>query len=251
MPSTSIRHLRVFARQPYYLGATLSQPIIWLLLFGQLFKGVTRLPGFEQDSYIAYLTPGIVVMTAVFINGWSGTNYIVDMERGVLNRFLVTPASRGALLAGELGYMASTTVLQSGIILGLGFALGARFHGGPAIVLVFVLASVLLGLAFSALSNAMALLVRNQQSLIAANTLLVLPLSFMSTAFLPAGLLPEWMRVVAHGNPFNWAVEVGSQALVPDVDWTLALTRLAWLALLAAGAAWASIRAFAIYQRSA
>ena len=61
----SLRHLRVFVRQPAFLGITLTQPIIWLLLFGALFKAVTQIPGFDDSSYIDFLTPGIVVMLAM------------------------------------------------------------------------------------------------------------------------------------------------------------------------------------------
>ena len=66
-----VRLLRAMLRQPYYLAVSLTQPIIWLLLFGQLFKNVTEIPGFATSSYIDFLTPGVVVMTAMYSNGWS------------------------------------------------------------------------------------------------------------------------------------------------------------------------------------
>ena len=99
-----------------------------MLLFGQLFKNIAELPGFTAGSYIAYLTPGVVVMAAMLSTGWSGTSYVVDMERGVMNRFLVTPVRRGALIGGELVYQAGMVLLQSLIILGLGYLVGARFE---------------------------------------------------------------------------------------------------------------------------
>ncbi|MFI5271689.1 MAG: ABC transporter permease [Ktedonobacterales bacterium] len=84
--------MRAFARQPYYIVDTLVQPVIWLLLFGQLFKRIAEMPGFSAGSYIAFLTPGIVVMAALLSTGWSGTGYVIDMERGVMDRFLVSPS---------------------------------------------------------------------------------------------------------------------------------------------------------------
>ena len=72
---------------------TLVQPAIWLLLFGQLFKGVVALPGLERSSYIAFLTPGIVMMTALMTSGWNGTTFIADMERGVMDRMLTSPVT--------------------------------------------------------------------------------------------------------------------------------------------------------------
>ena len=124
------RYLRAFLRQPYYIIGTLIQPVIWLLLFGQLFKSVADIPGFTATSYITFLTPGVVVMSAMLSAGWSGTSYVVDMERGVMDRFLVTPVRRSALIGGELVYQAGMVLLQSLIILGLGYLVGARFPVG-------------------------------------------------------------------------------------------------------------------------
>jgi ABC-2 type transport system permease protein len=244
------RYLRAFLRQPYYIIGTLIQPVIWLLLFGQLFKSVADIPGFTAVSYITFLTPGVVVMSAMLSAGWSGTSYVVDMDRGVMDRFLVTPVRRSALIGGELVYQAGMVLLQSLIILGLGYLVGARFPGGPVSVVLLLVATVLLGAAFAALSNALALILRKQESLIALNVSLTLPLTFLSSAFLPVNLMPEWMQTVARFNPVNWAVEVGRQTLVESVDWPFVAVRLAGLLALTLVCAWLSIRAFRAYQRS-
>jgi ABC-2 type transport system permease protein len=244
------RYLRAFLRQPYYIIGTLIQPVIWLLLFGQLFKSVADIPGFTAVSYVTFLTPGVVVMSAMLSAGWSGTSYVVDMERGVMDRFLVTPVRRSALISGELAYQAGMVLLQSLIILGLGYLVGARFPGGPASVILLLVATVLLGSAFAALSNALALILRKQESLIALNVSLTLPLTFLSSAFLPVNLMPEWMQTVARFNPVNWAVEVGRQTLAESIDLPFVAVRLAGLLALALVCAWLSIRAFRAYQRS-
>ena len=96
-----LRGARVFVRQPAYLGMTLIQPIIWLLLFGALFKSVTQIPGFHGGSYIDFLTPGVVVMLAVFSAGWIGMGFIEDIHSGVMDRMLASPVWRGALNAGH------------------------------------------------------------------------------------------------------------------------------------------------------
>ena len=99
------RHLRNLARQPWWIAITLVQPIIWLLLFGAVFKATADIPGFAADSYVDFLTPGIVVMTAAFAGGWAGMGVIEDLNRGVIDRFLVSPvewtvqAGREALTA--------------------------------------------------------------------------------------------------------------------------------------------------------
>jgi ABC-2 type transport system permease protein len=247
------RSLRAFARQPYYLVVTLVQPVVWLLLFGQLFRRVTDLPGFGGsggDSYIAYLTPGIVVMTAVFSCGWSGMALVTDMQRGVLDRFLTTPARRGSLIGGSLGFQAVTTLIQSAIIAGLGLATGARFHGGALVMLAFGGCVVLLGSAIASISNAIALLTRQEESVIATSTFLTLPLTFLSTTFLPARLVPGFIQDVSRANPVDWAVTAGRETLRPDVDWSVVASRAGLLAAVALICAWLSTRAFRVYQRS-
>ena len=124
-----LRGVRVMRRQPAYLGMTLVQPIIWLLLFGALFKSVARLPGFH-GSYINFLTPGVVVMLAVFSAGWTGMGFVEDINSGVMDRMLATPVRRGALNAGTVAYGAFTVVVQTVLIVLLALALGADFRGG-------------------------------------------------------------------------------------------------------------------------
>lgn len=244
------RYLRAFLRQPYYVIGTLVQPIIWLLLFGQLFKNVAELPGFTAGTYIAYLTPGVVVMAAMLSTGWSGTSYVVDMERGVMDRFLVTPVRRGALIGGELVYQAGMVLLQSLIILGLGYLVGARFPGGIVSIAILLVCTILLGTAFASLSNALALILRKQESVIAVNVTLVLPLTFLSSTFLPTALMPQWIQDFAKFNPVNWAVEAGRQTLSTSIDWSMVGIHVAELVALTLVCAWFSIRAFRSYQRS-
>jgi ABC-2 type transport system permease protein len=244
------RYLRAFLRQPGYVAFTLVQPVIWLFLFGQLFTRVVEIPGFTSGSYIAFLTPGIVAMTALFSTGWSGMSYVIDMERGVMDRFLVSPVGRGALIGGELVYQAGMTLLQSLIILGLGFLAGARFDGGIASIAAFLVCTMLLGTAFASYSNALALVLRTQNSVIGAVNFVVLPLTFLSSTFMPVKLMPQWMQYVVQFNPVNWAVEVGRQMLGSSIDWSLVGGHLVELLALTLVCAWLSTRAFRAYQRS-
>ena len=128
----TLRGVRVFVRNPAYLGMTLMQPIIWLLLFGALFKAVTQIPGFDDSSYIDFLTPGIVVMLAVSSAGWTGMGFIEDIHGGVMDRMLAAPVWRGALNAGTVVYAVLMIVIQTVLILLLALALGANYTGGWA-----------------------------------------------------------------------------------------------------------------------
>jgi ABC-2 type transport system permease protein len=244
------RWLRILARQPWWIAITLLQPIIWLLLFGALFERVTDLPGFGADDYVAYLTPGIVVMTALFSGGWNGMGMLEDLRRGTLDRFLVSPVHRLPLIAGPLGQMAIVTIVQSLIIVALALALGASFGGGLVGVAVLVVCALLLALAMAGLSNALALLTRQEETLIGAVQFIVLPATFVATAFMPRELVPGWIADVAQYNPVDWAVTAGREALGADVDWGVVGGRVGLLAVLAALAALGATRAFASYRRS-
>jgi ABC-2 type transport system permease protein len=224
--------------------------MIWLLLFGQLFKRVVEIPGFAGGSYIDFLTPGVVVMTVLFSSGWSGMGFIEDMDRGIMDRMLSSPVSRGAMMASSVVYQGVTIVIQALVVVLVGLLAGARFSGGVLGVLVMLVAGVLLCAAFSSLSNGMALLVRTRESLIGFSTMLTLPLSFLSSNMMSKDVMPSWMRHVSAYNPVDWAVVASRSALSANPDWGAILGRLGGLLAVALVMTWIATRAFRAYQRS-
>lgn len=244
------RWLRAQYRSPALIAFTLVQPAIWLLLFGQLFKGVVALPGFGDSSYIAFLTPGIVMMTALMTSGWSGTSFIADMERGVMDRMLASPVRRGALMAGQLISNGTTTMIQTVLVFAIGFAAGARYDGGVLGYVVTIVASMLVGTAFGSLSNAVALLTRQQDALIGISQFVSLPLTFMSSIMLDPKLAPEWVGVAARFNPVDWAAIAARQALSADPDWNSVARHGLYLVAFTLIVGYLSTRAFRTYQRS-
>ena len=246
----ALRWIRALLRQPWFVAITLVQPVIWLLLFGALFKKVVDIPGFGGGSYITYLTPGIVVMTALFSSGWNGMGMIKDLEQGVIDRFLVSPAQRLPLILGPLMQAAISVAIQSLIIVGLGLAVGASFPGGVLGVIALIVVAVILGTAMGAMSNGVALLARKEETLIGAINLIILPLTFLSSAFMKQSLAPEWIQDVGKFNPVNWAVEAGREALSASPDWGYVLARAGLLAAVAAALLWFAVRAFRSYQSS-
>jgi ABC-2 type transport system permease protein len=249
----TMRGVRTLVRQPALAAITLIQPVLWLLLFGQLFKSVIDIPGFStaSGSYLEFITPGVIVMTALFSSGWAGTVYIEDMNRGVMDRLLASPVRRGAMMAGTLAYQALTTVLQTAIVFLIAFAAGARFSGGVVGIAITMLAAALISMIIASLSNAIALLVRQQEALIGVSQFIVLPLQFLSSAIMDTRLSPPWVQHVARYNPVDWAVVASRQALSAGTDWGAVWPRLALLAALAGVMAWLATRAFRTYQRSA
>jgi len=244
-----IRGLRVLRRQPAYLGMTLVQPIIWLLLFGALFKAVTRIPGFH-GSYIDFLTPGVVIMLAVFSAGWTGMGFVEDINGGVMDRMLTTPVWRGALNTGTVAYGSFMVAVQTVVIVILALVLGADFKGGVGGVVLMIVIAAMLGAVFASLSNAVAVLARQRETVIGAVTFVQLPLTFLSAALMQGSLLPSWIRSVAKFNPVDWAVVAARSAAMQKINWGVVASRIGLLAALLLVAAALTARAFAGYQRS-
>jgi ABC-2 type transport system permease protein len=245
------RYLRQLYRQPAVIFITLTQPVIWLLLFGALFKNVAEIPGFGSGSYITYLTPGVVIMTALFSSSWTGMAYIEDAGTGVMDRFLTAPVPRGALIAASLGYQAVTTVVQSAVVIAIGWGIGAGFPGGAGGVAALIGVSVLIALAMAGLSNGFALLVPQREALIGVSTMLVLPLTFLSGAFLSLRLVPGWIAGIARYNPVNWAASAGRVAVGGSPPWGTVGSYAGFLALALVATAALSTWAFRVTRQRA
>jgi ABC-2 type transport system permease protein len=243
------RRLLALWRQPWFVAITLVQPMIWLLLFGALFKRVVELPGFGQGSYLEFLTPGIVVMSALFSAGWNGMAVIEAIDRGIMDRFLVSPVWRGALIVSSVVYAAVVAVVQSLVIFAVAFAAGASFSAGTVVV-TLVLAVLLCG-GVAALSDALALVARQEETLIGAVQFVVLPATFLSSGMMAASLMPGWIHDIARFNPVNWAVTASRTVTASSTDWWLVGNRAAMLVGLLLAAVAIATRAFRAYQRAA
>ena len=245
------RRLRALGRQPFVLGMGVIQPVIWLFLFGELFHKVIDIPGFGyQGSYLAYLIPGIVAMNAMSGNMWAGMSTIEEIDRGTLNRFLVTPASRLAIMNASVAEQAVSTVVQTLIIVFLGLAGGASYPGGAAGIAVLTAASVLVGVFWGALSNMTGMLSRSREAVIGVYTLFMLPLMFLSSAFMQPSFLPGWMQAIASRNPLNWEVQIGRDAIAAGTDWSAIAVRAGGLLALALLAVAISVTTFRNYAKN-
>lgn len=245
-----LRYMRTTLRLPIWIAVTLVQPVIWLFLYGQLFRRIVELPGFGADSYIQHLTPGVVIMTAMFGSAWSGMSLIRDLDEGIMDRLLSTSVHRGAIITARVAHSAVTVGVQSMIILAMGLALGARIDGGIPGTLAIMGFAFLLGAAFSAMSNGIALLARREETLIAVINFFGLPLVFLSTAFIAAELMPGWIRTASGFNPVNWAI-LGSRAAMQGGDWADVGQYILFLLAFVVVCGFFATRAFRVYQRAA
>ena len=244
------RQTRNLVRQPVWIFILLVQPFFWLLLYSQLFRRITDLPGFGTSSYIEFLVPGIVVMTAFFSATWSGMSMIADLDRGVVERFLATPVHRSALVLSQVIRSGFQAMLQGFIILGIGFLMGARVHASVAGWVVILLAAFLVSSCFAGISHGLALLTRREETMIAVSNFIGLPLLFVSTALIAEELMPSWMQWAARFNPVQWGIVSSREVMLPGTDWSAAWLHLVYLVaatvVTTAFATWA----FRAYRRT-
>ena len=244
-----VRQMRNLSREPIWIALMVIQPLIWLLLYGQLFSRVGALRG-GASTYVEFLAPGIICMNAFFGGSWSGMAMIADLDRHVIDRFLAAPASRFAIIFSQVVRAGLIAMFQALLLLLLGLALGVRVHGGFLGWLVVFAASALLAMAFAGFSHGVALLVRKEASMIATANFVGLPLMFLSAILIPPRQMPNWIEQLSRFNPVNWGVHAARNAVVVGGHWGASG---GYLLLLVAATAATSLFAtwcFRAYQRS-
>jgi len=215
------RAIRKFLRVPGNWVGTILFPLIQLLVFSQLFKDIVQLPGFAgTTSYLAYLAPGQVVFTVFFATAWSGGNLLSDHLNGYLDKLRVAPIRRTAILAGELVPLFFECAFMATVILGISVLLGAMVSTGLVGAVIIVLLASAFGVAWAGTSFIPALITKNEQAT-GTLSLLFMPLAFMSTAFVPPALMPDWLRTVNDWNPISYVIEAMRALMVSGYDWAL------------------------------
>jgi len=207
-------------RNPFVLVVSLVQPIIFLVLFTQVFGGVATQAigdGGTSMSYETYLVPAIAIQVALAAAATSGVGLVNDIESGMFEKVLVTPMNRTAVFVGKTAAEVARIAVQIGIILGLGVLLGAEIATGLVGALGIMAVGVLFSLWFVSLSNALAVVTKDQESTIIGANLLQFPLLFVSSAFLPLDSLPNWIQIVATYNPVTYGVDA-ARAIMLDRD---------------------------------
>jgi ABC-2 type transport system permease protein len=231
-----VRALKKFVRNPILIFFSLFQPIIFLLLFTQLFNKFAQVPGLFPAgiSYLAYATPGILLQNAFSSALQSGTSVVEDLNAGVLQKMLVTQVSRPAILLGRLSSDAFRVTVQSMIILGLAYALGFRVETGVPGILLILFVIAFFGLAWSGISLALGLRTRSAEAVFGIGGFLTFPLLFISTALVPTKAMPDWMVSVSSVNPISYAVDAVRALSLPGYfTWGGEISALVYIALIA------------------
>lgn len=207
-----VRHVKIDIRIPVWLFVNIIQPILWLLLFTQIFKSTMEAQGVD---YVQHFAPAVVIMTVMFGSAWTGMGLLMDIETGVLSKMLATPVSRVSIILARVFGAMVMLLVQALIIFGIALALGLTIATGVPGVIYTLLIATMLGFGFAGFSCALALVFRRQETLIAMINFVSLPIMFMTSSFVPSYLLPRWLDIVRQGNPVEYAI-ISVRSLVND-----------------------------------
>ena len=222
-----IRYMTKLVRTPILLFFSLFQPILFLALFTQLLTRLGNIPGILPPgvSYLEFAAAGILMQNAFGSALQSGNSIVADIDSGFLQKMLVTPVSRSAILLGRLTSDAFRVVVQTAIILVLAYVLGAA-AGTPFSVKTGVVGILLIfftlaffGLAWSGISLALGMKTRSSETVFAIGGVITFPLLFLSSALFPISFLPTWVKDVSMFNPVSYAVDASRVLMINGYDW--------------------------------
>jgi ABC-2 type transport system permease protein/oleandomycin transport system permease protein len=228
------RNLRHFIRQPDLLIFSTIQPVMFVLLFTYVFGGAIGHSLPPGVSYIDYLLPGILVQSVTFRASMTAIGLTEDLKRGVIDRFRSMPMARSAVLIGRTAADLVRNVLIILLMVVVGYIVGFRFHAGvPQAIAAVALVSAF-GLALSWIFAFLGLTVRSGEAAQSAGFVVLFPLVFASSVFVPVSSMPSWLQAFAKVSPVTLTANAArSLALVPGVPSSLG-EAIAWIAGLLA-----------------
>jgi ABC transporter DrrB family efflux protein len=195
------RNLLHFWRQPQLLIFSTVQPIMFVLLFAYVFGGAIKGSLPKGISYIDFLLPGIFVQSVAFRATQTAVGLSQDLERGVVDRFRSMPMARSAVLVGRTIADLVRNVAIIGLMIVVGYLIGFRFGGGVLEAIVAIAVVAAFGLALSWIFAFVALTVRGAEAAQAAGFVVIFPLVFASSVFVPTSSMPDWLAAFAKVSP--------------------------------------------------
>lgn len=198
--------IRKLRHEPTDILTRAVQPILWLLIFGQVMARVRAIPT-GGVSYLDFMAPGILAQSVLFISIFYGIAIIWERDLGIVHKFLASPVPRGALVMGKSLSAGVRGLSQAIIIYILALILGVGLNWNP-LALLGVLVTVLLGAAlFSTFSLIIACLVKTRERFMGIGQLMTMPLFFASNAIYPITLMPGWLQAISRLNPLTYEVD--------------------------------------------
>jgi ABC-2 type transport system permease protein/oleandomycin transport system permease protein len=222
--------LRHFIRQPQLLVFSTIQPVMFVLLFAYVFGGAVRGSLPHGVTYIDFLLPGIFVQSVAFRATQTAVGLSEDLQRGVVDRFRSMPMARSAVLIGRTAADLVRNVLIILLMIGVGYAIGFRFHAGFVHAVASIAIVSAFGLALSWIFAFVGLTVRGSEAAQSAGFVVIFPLVFASSVFVPVASMPSWLQAFAKASPVTLTANAGrSLALHSGVPGSVG-SALAWIA---------------------
>src|SRR5687767_1692840 len=216
----ALRSLRLIPRMPSTFIPSLVMPIFLTISFAGAFSGLVFLPGFPADKIIDWFIPMTCVQGAAFAGITTGMGAARDLENGFYDRFLVSPASRPAILGGPLVASVLRAFIPVTLLLGVAVIADAHFYGGLLGIVTLVIACLGIALVAGAWAMALALRFKTQQAapLMQMGVFMAI---FLSTAQMPLNLLTGWLHNVARVNPITNVLAMARQGFLGEVTWAV------------------------------
>jgi len=189
------------------------QPALWLLIYGEVFTRIHAIPTPKGIPYLAYLAPGILAQSALFIAIFYGIQIIWERDAGVLTKLMVTPTPRAALITGKAFAAGVRSLMQGIVVVILSALLGVALTDNPLKLLASAGFLVLGSAFFSCLSMSIAGIALQRDRLMGIGQAITMPLFFSSSALYPTRIMPGWLQVISRINPLSYEVE-GLRALL-------------------------------------
>jgi ABC transporter DrrB family efflux protein len=194
------RSLLRIPRQPDLLVGFTVQPVMFVLLFVYVFGGAIQTPGYD---YVDFLMPGIIVQTMAFGGFVTALGLAEDMKKGLIDRFRSLPMSRSAVLTGRTLADVATNVIQLAVMIGVGLLVGFDFSTSVLDVIAGLALLLLIGYAFSWVFAFIGLASSSPEASNAFGFIIILPLTFASSVFVPVESMPDWLQSFAKVNPIT------------------------------------------------
>lgn len=208
--------IRKLRHDPSDLVLRSVQPVLWLLIFGQVFTRVRAIPT-DGLPYLDFMAAGILAQSVLFVAIFTGGMSIIwERDLGIVHKFLASPTPRVAMVLGKAAATGVRSLFQVVVIYGLSLLLGVKLNLAPLAFLTTLLIVLLGAACFCTFSLIIACLVQTRERFTGIGQLLTMPLFFASNAIYPISLMPGWLQIISQINPLTYQVDALRSTMLAD-----------------------------------